>query len=134
MIVKHYEVKNAFLNGELKETIYMRQKKGYEDNTDRVCKLRKGIYSLKQAAKGRNEALDNVLQKADFKQSKTDSCLYTNILEGRLTFLLVYVDILIAGNDKKFISCVEDVLMKAFNVTDLITNALFPGSTSGEGR
>lgn len=92
MSVRHYDIKNAFLNGELKETVYMRQPKGYEDNTDKVCKLQKGLYGLKQAAKGWNEALDSVLRKADFKQSKTDSCLYTNMSEGRLTYLIVYVD------------------------------------------
>lgn len=120
MSVRHYDVKNAFLNGELKETVYMRQPKGYEDNTDKVCKLQKGLYGLKQAAKGWNEALDSVLRKADFKQSKTDSCLYTNMSECKLTYLIVYVDdLLVAGNDLKFISYVEKVLKKAFHITDL---------------
>ncbi|GBN05325.1 Retrovirus-related Pol polyprotein from transposon TNT 1-94 [Araneus ventricosus] len=43
------DVKTAFLNGDLQETIYMEQPMGYSDNSGRVCKLLKSIYGLKQA-------------------------------------------------------------------------------------
>jgi len=43
------DVKGAYLNGQLKETVYMHQPKGYEDTTGQVCKLVKTLYGLKQS-------------------------------------------------------------------------------------
>ena len=51
MIVKHYDIESAFLNGELSHEVYMRQPEGYETNEDQyVCKLQKSLYGLKQGA------------------------------------------------------------------------------------
>jgi hypothetical protein len=38
------DIKGAYLNGILQETIYMQQPEGCEDGTDRVCKLNKTMY------------------------------------------------------------------------------------------
>lgn len=45
----HFDVKTAFLYGDLDEVIYMKQPTGYEDGTNRVCMLKKSLYGLKQA-------------------------------------------------------------------------------------
>ena len=47
------DVKTAFLNGTLEEDIYMAQPEGYEDaeHSNKICKLLKGIYGLKQASR-----------------------------------------------------------------------------------
>ncbi|GBM13296.1 Retrovirus-related Pol polyprotein from transposon TNT 1-94 [Araneus ventricosus] len=44
-----FDVKTAFLYGDLQEDIYIHQSKGFEDGTGQVCKLLKSIYGLKQA-------------------------------------------------------------------------------------
>ncbi len=46
--VNQMYVKASFLNGDLSEDIFMDQPEGYQDDSDRVCKLKKSFYGLKQ--------------------------------------------------------------------------------------
>ncbi|KAK2574683.1 hypothetical protein KPH14_012921, partial [Odynerus spinipes] len=48
MLVHHMDVKTAFLNGILKEEIFMKVPEGIENTGNQVCKLNKTIYGLKQ--------------------------------------------------------------------------------------
>jgi len=49
LIIRQMDIKGAYLNGTLKEYIYMHQPEGYEDDTNHVCLLIKTLYNLKQA-------------------------------------------------------------------------------------
>ncbi|KAK1643188.1 hypothetical protein QYE76_060993 [Lolium multiflorum] len=53
------DVKTAFLNGDIEEELYMVQPKGFVDpkNADKVCKLQRSIYGLKQASEVGTDAL-----------------------------------------------------------------------------
>ena len=64
--IKQMDVKGAYLNGVLKETVYMKQPEGYEDGTDRTCLLVKTLYGLKQAGREWNKELDAKLRKHQF--------------------------------------------------------------------
>jgi hypothetical protein len=52
--VEQIDVKAAFLNGSLKETIYMEPPAGYNFG-NKVLLLKKALYGLKQAARAWNE-------------------------------------------------------------------------------
>lgn len=49
--IHHMDVKTAFLNGVLKEEIYMRAPPGLACAGNQVCRLNRAIYGLKQAAR-----------------------------------------------------------------------------------
>ena len=53
LLVHQMDVKTAFLNGELKEEIYMQQPDGFviDGQERKVCRLKKSLYGLKQAPK-----------------------------------------------------------------------------------
>ena len=64
----HLDVKSAFLNGEIKEEIYISRPKGYvkEGEEDWVLKLNKALYGLKQAPRACNTKLDGTLKNIGF--------------------------------------------------------------------
>jgi hypothetical protein len=58
------DVKTSFLNGELDEEIYMDQPEGFiaDGQENKVCRLIKSLYGLKQPPKQWHEKFDNTLQ------------------------------------------------------------------------
>lgn len=124
LIVKHFDAKSAFLNGNLKETIFMAQPEGYEkedkDGNRLVCKLKKGLYGLKQAAKIWNEQLDSLLKSQNFIQSEADSCLYIKDCSQEKIYIIIHVDdFLIAAKKTEQINNIANFLNKNFQLTDL---------------
>ena len=71
------DVKAAFLNGDLQETVYMRQPEGFEvqGKEDWVCLLNKALYGLKQACRVWNLKADKFLRKLGFTPLDADRCV-----------------------------------------------------------
>ena len=112
----------VFLNGSLKEEIYMKQPDGFvvKGQENLVCKLKKSIYGLKQSPCCWNEALDEHLKKIGFVQSKADPCLYIGKLDGELIFLAVYVDdIILASKKPEVTQKTKKLFASNFDVKDM---------------
>ncbi|VVT56885.1 uncharacterized protein SAPINGB_P005372 [Magnusiomyces paraingens] len=77
--VHHMDVETAFLNGDLKEDIYMRQPKGFvvKGQESKVCHLKKSLYGLKQAPLCWNEKIHGALVKLGFIRNESDYGVYT---------------------------------------------------------
>jgi hypothetical protein len=117
--VKQYDVKTAFLNGVLEEEIYLKQPPGFKID-DRVFRLKKSLYGLKQAAKVWNDTLNLELGKIGFKQCETDKCLFVLCEQNELCYLLVHVDdMLLASKSEKFIETTAEKIGKCFQIKSL---------------
>jgi len=64
--LRQMDVKGAYLNGLLKEEVYMAQPEGFDDRTSRVCRLIKTLYGLKQSGREWNEQLNKKLTEKGF--------------------------------------------------------------------
>ena len=86
-----FDVKNAFLHGDLKEDVYMDPPPGISEyrNTTRVCKLKK--YGLKQSPRAWFGRFTQVMRKFGYTQSNSDHTLFIKHRRGKLTALIIYV-------------------------------------------
>lgn len=118
--IQQMDAVTAFLNGELKEDIYMEQPSGFQDGTNRVCKLKKSLYGLKQSSRVWSEKLNSVLVAFGLKRSNTDQCLYFLMDDKKMIFVAVYVDdVLIFSNNETMTKQLKDELCRNFQMKDL---------------
>ena len=121
--IHHMDVKTAFLNGDLKEDVYMLQPQGFviKGQEQKVCKLVKSLYGLKQAPRAWYEKLTEHLLKLDYKNfSLDDATLFVKKIGRSIVYLVVYVDdLLITGNNDDYIESIKRELKKCFDMTDL---------------
>ena len=116
------DVKTAFLNSDLEEEIYMSQPDGFiqKGHEQKVCKLLKSIYGLKQASRSWNLKFDETIKSYGFQQSIDEACIYKLIKDQYMIFLVLYVDdILLMGNNISLLSNVKNWLAEQFHMKDL---------------
>ncbi|GKC25326.1 uncharacterized mitochondrial protein-like protein [Tanacetum coccineum] len=89
-------------------------------NDQRVCKLKKSLYGLKQALRQWNEKLCQTLMSNGFKQSRSDYSLFIKTDNNCFIGLLVYVDdIVVTGNNLDEVNKVKEFLKNNFMIKDL---------------
>ena len=120
------DVKTAFLNGDLEEEIFVKPPPGYEV-PNKVWRLRKPLYGLKQSARAWHKKLRDGLFVHGFQVSSADQSLYTLKHQGEMAYLLVYVDdALIAGSERS-VAHVKKILTQMFECRDLGVASYFLG-------
>jgi hypothetical protein len=102
------DMKSAFLNGPIKEEVYVEQPPGFDDSEypSHVYKLSKALYGLKQAPRAWYERLRDFLINNGFKAGKADPTLFTKTIAKDLFICQIYVDDIIFGSTNKS-SCDE---------------------------
>jgi hypothetical protein len=97
------DVKSTFLNGPIKEEVYVDQPLGFEDSEypNYVYKLPKALYGIKQAPRAWYECLRGFLITNGFKVGKVDPTLFTTTIAKDLFICQIYVDDIIFGSTNK---------------------------------
>ena len=120
--IHQLDVSNAFLRGELQETIFMEQPPGFINKCfpHHVCQLMKSLYGLKQAPGEWFLKLSTYLLSLKFTASKTDTSLFFKYHNQIPFFFLIYVDyILLISPDSARINSLINSLSSAFSMRDL---------------
>jgi len=86
------DIKGAYLNGILKECVYMQQPEGFEDSTGCICLLVKSLYGLKQAGREWNIKMDTKMQKQGYVRLQLDHCVYIYRVSKDFVIITVWVD------------------------------------------
>jgi hypothetical protein len=100
----------------------MVQSEGFVDPKDanKVCKLQRSIYGLKQASQRWNLCFDEVIKGFGFVQNTEESCTYKKMSGSSVSFLVLYVDdILLIGNDVQMLNSVKEYLNSKFSMKDM---------------
>jgi hypothetical protein len=116
------DVKSAFLNGNLKDEVYVQQPPGFAipDKEGKVLRLRKTLYGLQQAPRAWNAKLDSTPKGIDFGQSPHEAAIYRRGNGGNTLLMGVYVDDLVITSTKDVEVAVFKEEMKAtFQMSDL---------------
>ncbi|GKA30960.1 retrovirus-related pol polyprotein from transposon TNT 1-94 [Tanacetum coccineum] len=114
------DVKSAFLNGKLKEEVYVKQPPGFESSEfpNYVCKLDKSLYGLKQAPKAWYETLSTFLIQNKFVKGRIDNNLFIFKIKGDVLLDQVFQ---IKQDDKGISICQEKYtryLLKKYEISD----------------
>lgn len=116
------DVKNAFLNGDLSETVYMHQPPGFVDSwyPHHVCLLQRSLYGLKQAPRAWFQRFAGYATRAGFYHSRCDSSLFILRQGSQVAYLLIYVDdIILTASSTTLLQQIIASLHREFDMTDL---------------
>ena len=94
------DVKNAFLNGELSEEVYMQPPPGLSVDSNKVCHLRHALYGLKQAPRAWFAKFSSTIFRLGYTASPYNSALFLRRTDKGTILLFLYVnDMIITGDD-----------------------------------
>lgn len=120
--VHHMDVKTAFLNGEIKEEVYVRQPEGFVKHGKEhlVYKLIKALYGLRQAPRAWYSKLNKCLEELGFVRCAYEQAVYTKKTGKGVLIVGVYVDdILVTGSSTKEIEDFKRKMGHKFDMSDL---------------
>ena len=114
------DVKNAFLNGDLSEEVYMQLPLGLSVESNKVCHLQRALYGLKQAPRAWFAKFSSTISRLGYMASHYDSALFLRSTDKNIILLLLYVDdMIITGDDLSGIQELKDFLSQQFEMKDL---------------
>ena len=124
------DVKTTFLNGDLKEDIYMIQSEGYhvKGHETQVYKLRKSLYNLKQSSRQWYLKFHKAIMEIGYKKNPLDHCVCSWKCQDNFCMLSLYVDnIFLESNSIDMIEKTKSYLRSKFEMKDMREASYVPG-------
>ncbi|KAL4088858.1 hypothetical protein QTP88_023942 [Uroleucon formosanum] len=119
LMLRQFDIKTAFSYRDLEEDIYMKQPKGYENETQLVCKLQLSLYELKKAPRCWNKKFKNMLMIFDLKETKSDPCVFVRNKNNQLLIVIIFVDDgLIAATNNELVDIMVKYLKDNFETKE----------------
>ncbi|GKV28220.1 hypothetical protein SLEP1_g37301 [Rubroshorea leprosula] len=122
------DVKNAFLDGDLEEEVYMKPPPGLHHPPNKGCRLRRALYGLKQSLQAWYAKFSATVSEFGFTSSPHDTALFIRKTARGMVFLLLYVDdMIITGDDVAGVEELKQSLSQKFEMKDLGVLSYFLG-------
>jgi hypothetical protein len=115
-------VKSVFLNGDLKEEVYVHQAQRFviPGKEGKVLRLRKALYDLWQEPRAWNAKLDSTLKGMGFGQSRHEAAIYRQGNGGNTILVGVCVDdLVITGTNDAEVAAFKEEMNVTFHMSDL---------------
>jgi hypothetical protein len=122
MLIHQLDLKNAFLHGILSKTVYCSQPMGFVDPSqlDRVCRLNKSLYVLKQTPWAWYRRFSTYLLTLRFIKAKSDTSLFLFHHGTNMVYLLLYIDdIVLTTSSTVLLQHTISALKQEFAMKDL---------------
>ncbi|GJW78340.1 retrovirus-related pol polyprotein from transposon TNT 1-94 [Tanacetum coccineum] len=130
MVIYQMDVKTAFLNGNLREEVYVSQPNGFvdPDKPNYVYKLKKALYGLKQAPRAWYDMLSSFLISNDFSKGSVDPTLFIRREGKELLLVQIYVDdIIFAASTPELCDLFAKIMCSKFKMSMMGKISFFLG-------
>jgi hypothetical protein len=115
--VIHMDVETAFLHGDIEEEVYLELPPNFQES-EKLVKLKKTIYGLKQSPREWNKKITRYLTKSGFKRSDADPCLFVRN-NNEIEVIAIYVDDCILIAKEENLPKLKQVLSEEFKMKDM---------------
>lgn len=135
--VHHLDVKTAFLNGEIKEEVFVSQPEGYvqKGKEHMVYRLLKALYGLRRAPRAWYSKLNQCLENMGFVRCHYEHAVYSKREDGELMVVSVYVnDLLVTGTSVTHIERFEEQMSSRFEMSNLGKLTYYLGIEVEQGK
>lgn len=135
--LQQFNVKNAFLNGDLEEEVYMDTPSGFDEKFgSKICRLKKSLYGLKQSPRVWFEKFTQSVKRQGYTQGQSHHTMFTKqSKDGKMAVLIVYVDdIILTGDDMVEMDRLKRNLSSEFEIKDLGSLRYFLGMEVARSR
>ena len=119
--IQQVDITTAFLNSTLKEDVYMKIPDGMVSIPNKILKLNRSLYGLKQSPKNWNENFSEKLKANGFEVSESDNCLFKKKIQNdeEVSIILYVDDMLIISPNLNQINSIKNLISKHYEIKDL---------------